>query len=93
MNATDLDSGRNGEVRYTMARPSSSFYVDELTGTLFANRSEDGARVTPEEGSDVELVVVASDRGEEALTASTAVRVRVGDASGVAPKFTQDEYR
>lgn len=86
VNATDADSGLNGEVRYFLQQPRGGFYLDELTGTLYANRTQLEAR-------DVELVVVAKDRGEPPLSATASVRVRVGDAAGVAPKFTQDEYR
>nr|CAD7392289.1 unnamed protein product [Timema cristinae] len=87
LNASDADSGDNGRVRFSLLPPAPrGFLVDPTTGALYANRS--GVR-----GGDAQFAVVATDLGRPELTDVVAVRVRVGEGSGLAPRFIQHDYR
>jgi hypothetical protein len=90
VNASDADSGDNAKVHYSLLTPVKGFTVDQMTGTLYANRSGIPAALMKQ---DIQLVVVATDCGQPALSSSVAVRIHVNDGANVRPRFAQDEYR
>jgi hypothetical protein len=90
VNASDADSGENAEVRYSILTPVEGFTVDQTTGTLHGNRSGIPASLMKE---DIQLVIVATDSGQPALSSSVAIRIHITDGGKARPRFTQDEYR
>jgi hypothetical protein len=90
VNASDADSGQNAEVRYSLLTPVEGFTVDQTTGTLHCNRSGIPASLMKQ---DIQLVVVATDSGQPALSSTVAVRIHVSDGGKARPRFSQDEYR
>lgn len=87
MNATDEDSGANAEIKYSIATPVKGITIDPNTGALFANRSSLSS------ASDIEVAVVATDRGSPPLRSITSVRIRVKNDYEYLPRFTQEEYQ
>jgi len=100
VNASDADSGANGDVRYSLKTPSLGFWINERTGELRVNRTADQLRssVTASTSSttsngDVDLIVVATDQGNPPLSSAVPVRVRLGFGSADSHEFNQEDYR
>ncbi|KAJ8383464.1 hypothetical protein AAFF_G00220600 [Aldrovandia affinis] len=93
--ATDLDSGTNGQVVYSLDQNQESEEVLEL----FSVNSETGWVTTLKEldregQSRHTVAVVASDRGEKTqLVARTKVEVTVADVNDNPPRFTAEIYK
>ncbi|XP_061100562.1 protocadherin Fat 1a isoform X2 [Conger conger] len=93
--ATDLDSGTNGQVVYSLDQNQESEGILEL----FAVNSETGWVTTlkeldREQQSQHTVAVVASDRGEKIqLVARAKVVVTVADVNDNAPRFTAEIYK
>ncbi|XP_064191064.1 protocadherin Fat 1a isoform X3 [Anguilla rostrata] len=93
--ATDLDSGTNGQVVYSLDQNQESEDVPEL----FAINSETGWVTTlkeldREQQSQHVVAVVASDRGEKTqLVARAKVEVTVADVNDNPPRFTAEIYK
>ncbi|XP_036372790.1 protocadherin Fat 1a isoform X3 [Megalops cyprinoides] len=93
--ATDLDSGTNGQVVYSLDQNQESEEVLEL----FTINSETGWLTTlkeldREERGQHTVAVVASDRGEKTqLVARTRVEVTVADVNDNPPRFTAEIYK
>lgn len=92
--ATDLDSGVNGQVTYSLDENQESPEVLEL----FAVDSETGwvttiAEVDREKRNRYRIVVIARDRAPEMhMTGTTVVEVTVVDSNDNAPVFTKALY-
>ncbi|XP_036911122.1 protocadherin Fat 1 isoform X1 [Sturnira hondurensis] len=92
--ASDLDSGTNGQVMYSLD-PSQSVEVTES----FAINMETGWITTlkeldHEKRSNYQIKVVASDHGERVQLSSTAiVDVTVTDVNDSPPRFTAEIYK
>ncbi|KAG9335984.1 hypothetical protein JZ751_003383 [Albula glossodonta] len=93
--ATDLDSGTNGQVVYSLDQNQESEEVLEL----FAINSETGWITTLKEldreaKSQHTVAVLATDRGEKTqLVARTRVEVTVADVNDNPPRFTAEIYK
>ncbi|KAK1792515.1 hypothetical protein P4O66_012453, partial [Electrophorus voltai] len=93
--ATDLDSGTNGLVVYSLDPIQQSADI----GELFAIHSETGWVMTLREldrelKSKYTIAVLATDRGDKIqLTASTKVDVMVADVNDNPPRFTAEIYK
>ncbi|XP_035385759.1 protocadherin Fat 1a isoform X3 [Electrophorus electricus] len=93
--ATDLDSGTNGLVVYSLDPIQQSADI----GELFAIHSETGWVMTLREldrelKSKYTIAVLATDRGDKIqLTASTKVDVTVADVNDNPPRFTAEIYK
>lgn len=93
VSATDDDSGTNANVWYQIeAHPdhpthSAYFHIDSTRGTIFVRQ-----RLDHEQIKLLTFIVVASDSGVPALTASVTVTINVTDANDNAPKFDQPAY-
>ncbi|XP_066574333.1 protocadherin Fat 1a isoform X3 [Amia ocellicauda] len=93
--ATDLDSGSNGQVMYSLHQTQETEEILEL----FAINSETGWITTlkeldREKQNTYTMTVVASDRGEKVqLLASTQVEVTVADVNDNPPRFTAEIYK
>uniref|UniRef100_A0A4W3J9S8 FAT atypical cadherin 1b n=1 Tax=Callorhinchus milii TaxID=7868 RepID=A0A4W3J9S8_CALMI len=93
--ATDLDSGTNGLVTYSLAQSQELDHILEL----FTINSETGwitslKELDHEKINKYNVVVVASDRGEKVqLSSSVVVEVTVTDVNDNPPRFTAEIYK
>jgi len=89
--AVDADDGRNAEVWFRLAdTPAAARYatIDAATGMIRARSVLDH-----EASTRLELVVIASDRGQPVARTSTAVvALSVVDVNDEAPTFTRANY-
>lgn len=67
MQATDLDSGKNAEITYSLNR--DEFYIDEK-GVIYSNK-----RLDYDNNNTYQVVVSATDKGEPPLTGTANVRI------------------
>lgn len=89
LNATDLDSGDNGEVEYSLKTSVAGFRVEKSTGVLYANTS----RIDKPILNYIQLSVVAKDLGMPSLTSVATVRIHSNANSHKKPQFLQSQYR
>ncbi|XP_043918442.1 protocadherin Fat 1 [Protopterus annectens] len=93
--ATDMDSGINGLVKYSLAQNQDPEDISEL----FAVNSDSGWITTlkeldREKEEKYNIIVVASDRGEKIQLSSTAVvKTSVIDVNDNPPRFTAEIYK
>uniref|UniRef100_A0A8C9UTT2 FAT atypical cadherin 1 n=1 Tax=Spermophilus dauricus TaxID=99837 RepID=A0A8C9UTT2_SPEDA len=92
--ASDLDSGANGQVIYSLDQSQSvdiieSFAINMETGWITTLKALDH-----EEKDNYQIKVVASDYGEKVQLSSTAiVDVTVTDVNDSPPRFTAEIYK
>lgn len=82
--ATDLDSGKNAEIDYSIDRPE--FSIDSR-GNIITSR-----RLDADVNNTYVLTVKATDRGNPPLSGTAVVRVYTENTNDEAPKFSQDVY-
>lgn len=88
VNATDQDSGSNGEVFYSLVGKSAGlFHVDPDTGVVTAAVSFDR-----EDAEVVRVQVVAHDKGLPSRSATAVVRITIIDVNDERPVFSQPAY-
>ena len=92
--ATDEDLRQNGQVRYHIR---SSNNDDDAVRKLLAIDARDGSITTTgaldyENQTQLDLVVVASDRGRPRLSVVVPVTVLVSDVNDERPRFTKPAY-
>ncbi|KAJ8298477.1 hypothetical protein KUTeg_025008 [Tegillarca granosa] len=87
VSATDFDSGKNAEVRYSLRTTSHGFAIDASSGVVTLNRALDR-----ENSSKIEFEVVASDGGTPRKSSVTKVIIRINDINDNAPVFSEKEY-
>jgi len=90
VSAVDDDEGPNADVRYSLADTPAARYatIDPASGMISARTVLDH-----EVATRVELVVVASDRGQPVARSSSAVvSVSVVDINDETPTFTRSNY-
>ncbi|XP_077984698.1 protein dachsous-like [Glandiceps talaboti] len=91
VNATDLDSGTNGEITYAITMDVTTvtgFYINPETGTIYTN----GTVYFNHNQPTVQLLVSATDHGTPTLSSLVAVRIEVIDVNDNAPVFGKDLY-
>uniref|UniRef100_A0A8C5V9H3 FAT atypical cadherin 1 n=1 Tax=Microcebus murinus TaxID=30608 RepID=A0A8C5V9H3_MICMU len=92
--ASDLDSGTNGQVKYSLDQSQSvevieSFAINMETGWITTLKELDH-----EKRDSYQIKVVASDHGEKVQLSSTAiVDVTVTDVNDSPPRFTAEIYK
>ncbi|XP_074848983.1 protocadherin Fat 1 isoform X2 [Carettochelys insculpta] len=92
--ATDLDSGLNGQVTYSLdpsqeLEITESFAINMETGWITTLKELDH-----EKQEKHKITVIASDRGEKIqLSSMTVVDVTVTDANDNPPRFTAEIYK
>nr|XP_032655849.1 protocadherin Fat 1 isoform X1 [Chelonoidis abingdonii] len=92
--ATDLDSGLNGQVTYSLdpsqeLEITESFAINMETGWITTLKALDH-----EKRDKYKITVVASDRGEKIqLSSVTVVEVTVTDLNDNPPRFTAEIYK
>ncbi|XP_069711082.1 protocadherin-23 [Phaenicophaeus curvirostris] len=80
--ATDLDSGLNGEIEYSIlsGNENTAFLIDSTQGILATD-----AVLDHESTSYYRLVVQAADKGSQRLSATSIVQIQVLDVNDNAP--------
>ena len=89
--ANDKDSGRNGQVTYSLKNPggiNSAFEVDQYSGQIFLRNSRLDRETTPR----YELIVIAEDDGTPKRSSETKVIITVSDVNDNSPTFAKPEY-
>ncbi|KAI4889640.1 hypothetical protein NFI96_020111, partial [Prochilodus magdalenae] len=94
--ASDLDTGKNGKVLYSLvdgqvladSALSTFVSIDPLSGSLFSLRS-----FNFESLKVIEFSVQASDKGAPPLSSVSLVRIRVVDENDNFPYFTYPEFK
>ncbi|XP_061164099.1 protocadherin beta-11-like [Saccostrea echinata] len=87
LSATDLDTGKNAEIRYRLSSHQSEnikqlFAINESTGELSV------AKTLPyNDGNPYRIIVEASDLGDQPLTTQTSVKVTVIDSGNNPPEI------
>lgn len=89
VSATDLDSGDNAHIHYSLTGFSDGFYIDKQTGTVYTNRSLEWDLTEPV----VQLLVRATDNGHPAKSSVIPLRIHLADINQSAPKFLETVYR
>lgn len=89
VNATDLDSEKNGRIHYALVTPITGFSIGEWTGVLYANSS----RLMRPLKNDIQLSISATDSGVPPLSSVTTVRVHVNTNGFVKSQFMQNQFR
>ncbi|XP_026118590.1 protocadherin Fat 1 isoform X2 [Carassius auratus] len=88
VNATDADSGFNGEVRYTLLGGAGRFSVDQETGVITL-----AAPLDRETQDEYRLVITAQDQGRPSHSATTTLDISVTDINDNAPIFSEQQYK
>ena len=87
---TDMDSGRNGQVRYTLHQEVAHLFImDAFTGIITANESLD--RET--HGPELYFRVLATDQGDPALTTTGTIALTILDQNDNDPIFESDPIK
>ncbi|XP_077098803.1 protocadherin Fat 3 isoform X2 [Siphateles boraxobius] len=88
--AQDRDSGRNGEIVYSIDAGNTGglFGIDPLSGIISVARDLDLTTV-----GLYTLTVRATDGGTPALSSTTAARIAISLSDFSSPKFAQQEYQ
>ncbi|KTF90509.1 hypothetical protein cypCar_00024820 [Cyprinus carpio] len=88
--ALDRDSGRNGEIVYSIVAGNTGgiFGVDPLSGIISVARELDLTTV-----GFYTLTVRATDGGTPALSSTTTARIAISLSDFSSPKFAQQEYQ
>lgn len=85
--ATDIDSGENGRIEYSINRRQSDkdqmFRIDPQTGVISVNKPLDF-----ETKELHELVIVAKDHGEQPIETTTFLSIRVNDVNDNQPTIS-----
>ncbi|XP_033743977.1 protocadherin beta-2-like isoform X1 [Pecten maximus] len=87
LSATDLDSGRNGEVRYGISPHQTEtiknlFFINATSGELILINP-----LTYVRGNSYKIIVEVSDRGQQPMTTQTYVIVTVLDSGNNPPEI------
>ncbi|NXF99535.1 PCD23 protein, partial [Sakesphorus luctuosus] len=94
--ATDLDSGLNGEIEYSIlsGNENATFLIDSARGILATNTVLDHENTSSyrETASSYHLVLLASDCGTPSLSSTATVLITVLDVNDNAPVFSSPEY-
>ena len=90
IHATDMDSGVNGWVTYSLGTgwPQGDFTIDPLTGVVRTNN----VLVYRKESHCFNATIIATDHGVPPRSASATVKVRIEDVNDHYPQFDSDYY-
>ena len=85
--AQDPDSGPNGNITYTISPANTSLFAVDNAGNVYTT-----GEIIYRENLVYEFEVVATDNGDEPLSDTIAVSVRINADNAAAPSFSQDSY-
>ncbi|XP_046549710.1 protocadherin Fat 4-like [Haliotis rubra] len=89
VNATDADTGSNGHIVYSLGGSDSHmFTVDSHTGGISCKAPLDYENISIYR----DLIILATDQGQPALTSSSIITVKVVDVNDNAPTFSKSSY-
>ncbi|XP_067685919.1 protocadherin Fat 4-like [Haliotis asinina] len=83
--ANDPDKGLNGTVEYSLN--NAHFSINKVSGDITCNEALDYERENTHE-----LVVIATDKGDEPMSSSLTVVIRVKDINDNVPAFSKQSY-
>lgn len=84
LNATDLDTGVNAEIRYRIQQGSfDDFQIDSKTGVVIISKKLDF-----DGRNNYIMEIVASDMGTPSLSGTATLAVNILDSNDKAPYFT-----
>lgn len=84
VSATDLDTGKNAEITYSVDK--EEFTIDSK-GIIYSNK-----RLDADVNNTYVLTVRATDKGDPPMTGTATVRVYTENKNDETPKFSQDVY-
>ena len=87
VSASDIDSGVNADVRYSISSGGDNFKIDQHSGEITAKKTFDREFI-----SDYTIIVVAKDGGEPVLSSSASVSIEIEDENDNAPVFAIELY-
>ncbi|NWV02478.1 PCD23 protein, partial [Ptilonorhynchus violaceus] len=94
--ATDLDSGLNGEIEYSIlsGNENATFLIDSARGILTTNTGLDYENTSSYRfvSASHQLVLLASDHGTPSLNSTATVLITVLDVNDNPPLFSSPEY-
>lgn len=88
VNTTDLDSGENSKVEYSLVNSLPSFSIGRSDGVLRVNLSKISA-IT----EDFQLIIEANDLGKPPLKSLASVRVKVNSRSSTTGSTNKRDYK
>ncbi|XP_033730603.1 protocadherin-like wing polarity protein stan, partial [Pecten maximus] len=96
-NDADESGTNNSDVWYKLHIPDtnlqSNFTINDITGELIAEYPLDYENLTPpSEDGQIQLIVIAEDRGIPPLYSNITVTINVHDENDNTPKFVQNTY-
>uniref|UniRef100_A0A915E5X9 Cadherin domain-containing protein n=1 Tax=Ditylenchus dipsaci TaxID=166011 RepID=A0A915E5X9_9BILA len=97
VSATDADTGKNGEISYSLRTSyafQSLFEIDPKTGavTLAKKLSGDTVNSRVEPGTVYRIEVDATDHGQPPMSSSTSVKITTADINPSSPEFDKFRY-
>jgi len=91
VSAVDLDAGLNADIRYHIVPRRSGHpdvvRLDAATGTIYV-----AARLDYETSTELELDVMATDRGTPPKSSTAAVRISVINENDCSPRFSESAF-
>ena len=87
VSADDIDSGENGEVRYSITSSGDNFKIDAKSGEITTLKTFDREVI-----SVYSITIVARDLGTPVQSSSASVNIEIGDVNDNPPKFTLEQY-
>lgn len=87
LSATDIDSGSNAIVRYSMLMTDSNFQIDQTSGLITTLKQFDREII-----SSYTITIQATDQGNPAMSSTAIVEIQIGDENDNAPYFDNDNY-
>nr|XP_022912562.1 protein dachsous isoform X1 [Onthophagus taurus] len=87
VNASDMDTGENAKIKYSIVNQIQGFLIDDYSGTIRVNQSNISVPI-----HDYQLTVKAEDLGTPSLHSLAAVRVKVNSGGGQ-PRQKDKDYK
>lgn len=77
--ATDLDEGENSQIQFSLnpSTYSTNFTIDPTSGDITPTADLDYERLNSSYGGLIELVVIATDKGNPALSSNVTLSIQV----------------
>ena len=88
VSATDLDSGSNGFITFSLSdNPDNTFSISDVIGTFSLHKP-----LNFEQTTHYHVVVVATDSGTNPLSVQTSISITVTDSDDLTPVFDMTSY-